>query len=768
MNGTSRQTPAHIAWLLPAGVLFLMCGILLGRDLSCWQGAAGVVGLGGAAVLCSRRWQRFLAVCMICLGVGAQLSYMEFHPQLPPEGMYAVTATVADEITVDEAGQVQTLLTGVTLNGEEAPDAYWTFYLSEEEALPSWLAPGQPLSLQAEVYHPAGRTNPGGFDFREYLMQKDVRIGLYGAEEMTPEAGSFCLTGAIAALRHKMTRRLNGVMGPEEGGYAAAMLLGVKRYLPDKDEEHFRRLGVAHILSISGFHVGLLAALLRWLLRPLDPERKPCLVAEAAVLSAYAVLTGGSAPVIRAGCMVLWREYTRIRKRQILPLHMICVTAALQLIFSPAQLFGASFQLSYGAVLGILLVTPRLRGRITFASHAWQKTWEAFCLTLGAQLGVLLPQLYWFGELPVLALLLNMVVIPFAGVLICLYWLTLLTLPVPGLGAAMGKLAAAATQLLTSAVRWMGQQEAVSLWTRRGDLFTLAGWLLLLWGLSSLIPRRLEKYRRAAAILGALLLLTIFVPLPQGVPSCIQFDEGDADAALVKSGGMTILIDAGEDGQAAAGYLHQRRQGVDALFLTHLHTDHGGGISALTEKGIPVEVCYLPSGAQTPIIDEEMLPLLDALAETGTAFRYLRRGDEVELPGGRIRVLWPPEGHARPEHDANDVCLVLQAQLNGTTLLFSGDLPELYSKYAAPPSDILKAPHHGSKVSCTQELLRRVQPRLILLSNKDEGRHANMTELAGGIPLYATNRCGAVTLIFPEEGIFTAEAFCTPAFTFPD
>lgn len=764
MPRVPRRTPAHIAWLLPAGTLFFSCGILLGRSISLWYPALAALVLSLTAALISHQWRRTAAMLTAAATLGMLLAFMAYHPVLPAEGIYTVRATVADEVDVDTQGQVQTLLRNVTLDGQSAPDAYWTYYLDENELPPAWLLPGQTLTMTAKVYHPGGQTNPGGFDFREYLLQQGVKIGLYGADGLTPAEGGFSLRGMTARFRHGLTLRLMDVMGPEAGGYAAAMLLGTKRYLPEADDQSFRRLGVAHVLCISGFHVGLLAGLLRRMTRPLPLSRKGRLATEGAVLLAYCLLTGGNAPVLRASGMLLWRQYTRIRHRQLLPLHMLCVTAALQLFFNPTLLFGASFQLTYGAMLGILLITPRLMRRMDLRSHIAQKVWEAFCVAVGAQLGILGPQLYWFGELPLLAVLLNMAVIPFASGLISLFWLTLAAMPVPILRDGLGMLCAGMTGLLTAAVRWMSQWDGISLWTRQADLFTLAGWLLLIVGMSTLLPRRMKKLRRGVILLGTALLLTILLPLPQDDPCYIQFDVGDADAALLQDGEVTVVIDTGEDGQAIAGYLHKQRQGIDMLIITHLHTDHGGGIAALLEKGIPVDVCFLPADAELPVIDEEVLPLLASLAETGTEFRYLSQGDEIGLPSGRLRVLWPVAGRVRPEHDGNDVCLVLQAEINGVTMLLAGDLPALYARYAALPSDVLKAPHHGSRISCTEELLRRVKPQVILQSNRLASRSEHLAALAGDIPLYATDRFGAIILRFPGEGVFTLGS----AFTFPE
>ena len=759
MSSAPERTAAYRAWLLPAGTLFLMCGILIGRGSVSWAPAAAASTCALAALLFSRRWLRTTAAMLLALSLGAILGWHGYHPVLPAEGDCVVQATVADEIELGRDGHVQTLLTDVRLNGQSAPDAYWTYYLDEDESLPEWLRPGAQLEMTSRVYHPSGKTNPGGFDFREYLLQRGVKIGLYGAEEMVPVDAGFSLAGTMAALRHDLSLRLMEVMGEEAGAYAAAMLLGTKDFIPSGDKEAFRDLGIAHILSVSGFHVGVLAALMALLLRPVPLGRKGRTALEGSVLLAYCMLTGGNAPVIRASAMLLWREYTRIRHRQNLPLHLMCVTAVAQLFFAPTLLTGASFQLTYGAMLGLLLIYPWLKNRITLKSPAGQKLWETFCAALSAQIGILAPQLYWFGELPLLSVVLNMAVIPLSSGLISLYWATLLLMPVPLLRDVLGMLSAGATKLLLETVRWMADHAFITLWTRHADGLVWLGSGLLIWGLSHFVPRCLTKARSWLILLGVLLTLTILIPLPEKDVTYIQFDVGNADAAVLQDKDVTVVIDTGDLDQTVASYLHQRRQSVELLILTHLHIDHAGGLNAILEEGIPVEVCCLPVDAELPVIDEEALLLVQCLAETGTELRFLHRGDVIGLPSGTLRVLWPEATRISALHDANDVCLVLQADIAGVTMLLTGDLSGTYEHYIQTPVDILKVAHHGSSASTSPEFLAAVDPQLLLLSNSDARREARMVELAGDIPLYSTEECGAVTITFLGEGAFMAERF---------
>lgn len=755
MSDHPRPTPLYLAWLLPLTVAFLSLGILLGRTADVWHPALAALLLSALAAFLSRGWRRSAALLLAASALGALLGWQAYHPALPQEDNYLVRGTVAQEVHLRQDGQVQTVLADVTLNGTSAANAYWTFYVAEDELPPAWLIPGTQVEMTAKVYHPDGKINPGGFNFQEYLLQRGVAYGLYGSTNLQPVKGGFSLRGEVAKLRHTLSLRLMTVMGEESGAYAAAMLLGTRNFIPEDDRAAFNDLGIAHILSVSGFHVGVLAGMMMLLLRPQPLARPWQLLLESALLAAYCLLTGGNAPVIRASLLLLWREVSRIRHRQVLPLHLLSVTALLQLLFSPTQLTSASFQLTYGAMFGLLLVFPRMKRLHAYPSHSAQWLWEAFAASCSAQLGILLPQLYWFGQLPLLSLLLNIPVIALGTGLILLYWATLVSLPIPGLRKLLGSLSAAATNALLSTVRALADLPT-TLWMRQPDGLTALGWLLMMLAAANLLPRRMKRHRRKVLLFGAALMMLLFVPLPETTTEYTMFSVGNEDAALLQDLDMTIVIDTGADGQALASYLHQRRRSVDALILTHLHIDHASGVQALLDEGIPVAVCYLPVHAEIPMIDEETLPIIEALRQTGTEFRSLQRGDVIELPLGQINVLWPT-ARVSALHDANDVNLVLQAEIGGVTMLLTGDLPGAYSRYAAMPSDILHASHHGSKDDNTADFLAAVNPQIILLSNRLASREAYMAELAGNIPLYSTESCGAVTVRFLGDGEFTVE-----------
>lgn len=753
----NERRPSLTGWLLPLMTLALAGGILAGRTADMWKLFAAAAVLCLTASILSRGTLRHIAVLLLTACIGGLLGRHAWNPALPAEGEYVVTGVIVQEVHLREDGQVQTVLTDVTLDGKRlGADAYWTYYLDPDEALPELLVPGERIAVAASVYHPRGSSNPGGFNFREYLLQRGVHIGVYGADELTAEQGAFSLKGAAAHVRHNLTLRLMDLMGEEAGAVAAAMLLGARDYLYEEDTEAFRKLGIAHILSISGYHVGVLAALLTVLLKPLHLPRKSRVLLCGLMLAAYCLLTGGSAPVIRATLLYLLHETGRLRHRQNLPLHLLCASATAQLILCPPLLTNPSFQLTYSAMLGLFILRPALKRLPGLRREGLLA--DGLSASIAAQLGILPVQLYWFGTLPLLGLVLNVAVMSLTSGVMALYWLTLALLSVPGLNALMGQCAARVTHVLLAIVRWMSENMAVSLAVRLPDILHVTGWLLLMSGASILIPRRRTKLRRTLVITGAALMLTILISPVHLQTEYIQFSAGDADAALLHDRETVVVIDAGSDGSEVTSYLRNRALAVDALILTHLHEDHAGGAYELLCQGVPIRRCYLPVGAeQVGDLDETLLPLRQALTDAGVPITYLTRGDRIDLPSGSLTVLWPQDGLLQPGHPANDASLALLAELHGTTLLLTGDLTGTYEYYAAQPADILKAAHHGSASSTSSDFLEAVSPRLVLLSCGSEEREASF---AGRCPLptISTHSCGAVILRFTPGG-FTAQTY---------
>lgn len=745
---------------MPCAALLMMAGIALGfqaptsaMPMLCVSAAlAGLLLLG-------RRRTRAAGCLLLTFLLGAALGIRMANPTLPPEGDAQVTGVVAGEVDFRaEKGQVRVILRDVTLNGERiASGAYWTFYLKADENIPDFLMPGARISMTAEVYHPQGQRNPHGYDFRQALRQKNILIGLYGAAKLQALPDGLSLYGLAARFNHRMAQTLRDVCGEEAGQLASAVLLGMRDEVPDEEQEQFRRLGIAHILSVSGFHVGVLVALLALLMMPVK-HRRLRMALTLPMLLAYAFLTGGNAPAVRA--VLLWALvcWGRIRHKRVLMPHVLCASAMIQLMFAPAQLFSASFQMTYGVMTAICGITAQ-----TAPNAQKKRGWKGKILSLlsvsaAAQFGVLLPELYWFGRVPLLGIAVNVLLVAGMNVLLLLDWVTLLLTPIPWLAALPGAATRAVSEGFLHLVNALGRF-APTLWTRQPDVWVVLGWLLVF---AALLPfgksrNRWQNRKKRLPMLaaGAALMATILLPAPFSGTEYIQLDMGDADAAVLRQEKHVLVVDAGEYGGDLASYLRAEHLPVDLLVLTHLHSDHAGGVRELLDEGIPIRRCVMPSGALEADFDEEVLPLLARMEENGTVIETVCRGDILQWAEGKLTVLFPPEEFS--VSNANDGSMALLVEAEGVKLLLTGDLSARYGQYAAVSADVVKAAHHGSKNGTTQAFLDESAPSAVLVSTKRE----NAADYLRGITdadVYSTLESGAI-IIRMADSCFTIEEF---------
>lgn len=722
-----RAFPAQrplVCWAAAFGCGIALCRLWAGFVL--WLPVAGfLISLAGALLLPHKTLLRFGAVSLAFFFLGALLFGVKAHPQLPPEGKYEVQGRVTGEsVLAADDQRVKTVLRDVTLKDmdghmAQVPRAYWTYYPLEDAALP---LDGQWAQFAGQVYHPQGQVNPYGFDFRFHLLKQGIPLGISGARELILEPSSQ-LTPANPFLRARqvLLARIQVLFG-EQAGLASALLLGIKTDLDQEITQDFQIAGIAHVLAVSGLHVGILAAFLLLITKPFHLSPRTRLLVLSAILLAYCALLDFRPSVLRASILFIILLSGRLFKRRADPLTSLAAAFFIILLIRPLDLFGLGFQLSFLAVLGIITLGDRFSAGLR--RFSWfrrlpkllQNALLAYGTTLAASLATFVPLSNVFHRVSLIGLLISPIAIVMIGLLMAGF-LGVLLVSFVHLPTAL--LAAAPLKLLTRGyllgVTFFAKLPYASL---RLPYISpaAAGLIYLLMLISTRYVAWKPKFKLiTAGVLCSLLALTPLLPQDQSL-RYVQFSAGFADSAVIVDGDTTFVIDTGEHAGDVVNYLAAHNRRVNHLIITHLHRDHAGGLEQLLGSNIPIEEILLPYGALTARDIDECLPLILQAEQMGIPLRSLGAGDILESKHTKAAVTWPVTEALYPGMAANHGSLVLYWELDGVSMLTTGDISAAYAPYALRTAQVLKVPHHGSRADNSRDSLGLVSPQLALIT----------------------------------------------------
>ena len=727
---------------------------------SLWLPLAGLVTAILAAVLLQQAFvKRFLAFCLAFFFLGMALMGLLTNQQLPAEGSYQVSGRVAGDSSLTADGlRIKAVLSQVVLRDEAGQEtrvkrAYWTYYPAQGDPLPQ---DGQQVAFTGRLLHPAGQVNPHGFDFKRHLLAQGITVQIAGARDLTlaepvlQESASLLLRAGKA-----LGARMDALFGEAGGPLARALLLGQREGLEEDSYQDFRRTGIAHLLAVSGLHVGLLAMLLMGLAKPLRLPPLLRLILLGIFLLLYCALLDFRPSVLRASILSVLLLSGRLFRRRVDPLTSLAAAFLLILLLRPLDLMNLGFQLSFLAVLGIILLGDRLASLLE--SRAWyrrlhpliQQLLLAYGITLAAGLMTLVPLVNSFHLFSILGFLISPLAIVLTGLMMYgMLGLLLLSFPMMALAGLLGQGVNWAVGVFLGDLSRLADLPFAAIHLPRFSPWFAAAWYaLLLLGTRYVVLRREVRTAAAAALTLALILL----PLLPGDPGLryVLLSNGFADSALILDGPHTTVIDTGEHAGDLLNLLYAEGRRIDRLIVTHLHRDHAGGLEQILDSGIAVKELLLPHGALDAQGAVAWAPLLQQAEAAGAQLRYLGKGDVLTSPRVTGLVCWPVHGAMYPGRPANQGSLVIYWEMAGVGLLSPGDISAHYAPYALRPAQVLKTAHHGSRADNPATLLALVQPQVALItaSTRQADRYQASRERLDSL--------GARTLVTGETGAIT-------------
>jgi len=521
-------------------------------------------------------------------------------------------------------------------------------------------------------------------------------------------------------LRDRIARRSAALFGAR-APLVDALVIGRRADLDPAVRERYARSGLAHLLSISGLHVGFLAAWLALALRHLRLPPRVRITSCAIAVFAYCWMLGFPAPATRAAVMLAVDGVARLRQRVVAPRGTIALAALVVMLGDPWAVRSVGAWLSVGAIAAVIWA-----GRAVSGPAALKLLAPAVAATL-----ITAPiTAFVFGTVAPIGVVANLVAIPLGAIAVPgVIFALALSVVVPAVGALLASGSGLALALLDVVA---GLAAAVP----GGHVVSPPGWPAALAWIAVLgvawwlwrAPRRrwLLGARIAFAAAGVTWASLLWRPPRDsyGVLTVHFLDVGQGDAAVLHTpAGHWVLIDGGPrtpvgDAGRRVVVPFLRRLGARALALvvaTHGHDDHLGGLPAAIEA-LPPAVVLEPG---EPVGRPSYLEFLADVERAGATWHPARTGDRVELDGVTFQVLSPDSAWAAQQEDANEESVVLLVTYGATRLLFMGDagVPvEARLVGRVGRVDLLKVGHHGSTTATSDAWLDELAPAQAVIS----------------------------------------------------
>lgn len=393
------------------------------------------------------------------------------------------------------------------------------------------LKTGDEMLYCAKIRRPKNAGNPYEFDYAEWLLRQGVSGTGYvvsGKWEKLPSRHGLSLKQHALVFRQRIVELFRS-WHYEDGDFAvlSALTIGYKEALTDELREDFAVAGISHVLAISGLHVGILWALLTFLFRPLDKRSGGRIVKWALITSilwGYAFIAGLAASIVRAVTMCMLIELGHIRNNSISHLNILAVTAFFMLLYNPFYLFDVSFQLSFMAVLFILLFYRPLFNLLQVKNRLLRYFWGVICLSVTAQWGIVPLVMHYFSNFSVYFLFTNLIVAPLIPVIMYLAAAALAFFPIPLLSDLFVLGLKYAIRLLTGTAEWVSGLPYSSV---SSVFYTSFGTVVLYLLIVSVFVYMVDRKRLLfIRFLGAVFMASSFLLLQRGV-------DGDAKRTLV-------------------------------------------------------------------------------------------------------------------------------------------------------------------------------------------------------------------------------------------
>lgn len=652
---------------------------------------------------------------------------------------------------------------------------------------------GDIVAVSGELSIPGGKTNPAGFDYKNYLKYQGIASRLVSS--------SHDLSGVIGRTKDpvflfrrtlsRIKQRALGIIGDylpgESRDLMDSILLGRRQGLDTGTKDLFAKTGTMHIIAVSGLHVGIIGASILAVLLAVRIPKKMAYVLTILSIFSFALMSGARPSAMRAAIMLSFLLLSQLLNRRVDLISSLFLSAFIIVFASPGQLFTPGFILSYSAVLSIIFLTPVLKPFIARRrglrprNKALRPLTTSISVSLAVWLGTLPIVTSYFNIISPSVVIANLIAIPVLFLLIIAGGILVALGSFSFLSIIAGYLALAINWIINSyfaALKAIAALPFAYLKVSSPYPVVVVLYYVLIVLLVISYKRKsndIKQYRALVLVFflsaGNLFVWNQFVKgMPPERAEVTFFDTGKSDAAVMEfPSGEVVIIDGGSGGfeegktdhgrNVIAPYLVERGIGkIDCVIMSHPHEDHIGGLFYLTQN---FDVGTLITADQPYKNSWYYKNYLDLAKKKGIKHIKTARGDHINgIYNIQLAVFNPTE---IPYGDLNNDSLVFGVNTvggaPGPEILFTGDIGrdaiiDILRFGSQLKSDIIKAPHHGQWGKDDLVLRSFLETTsdnntTYIVTNKDPEKvskaYLNNNEL------FITGRDGSVKFTLPSE-----------------
>jgi len=712
-------------------------------------------------------------LCYVCAAfVVTVFLYLKISP--PPELVYDLPkgdrVTLLGEVCQKEYKEDTLViqLKNVKRRGTDAKCGNVICYIQPDAEMIEPKA-GSTIVVEGKVSYFDEARNPGEFDAQQYYQILGVDFRLYKARIRIEGSRYSVYHETLYQIRRHFEKIFDSALSQKDASIMKAILLGKKSELDTQSKHIFQKSGIAHIFAISGLHITLLGMGFYKLLRKVCVPQSCCAVVSVVLMIAYGDMVGMSSSAYRAVFMFGMQLVAQMLRRTYDMLTALALAATLILLEQPLYLYHSGFLLSFGAILGVGCLSEVIKPIQSRKKRFIQKIASSLCGSLSIFLVHFPIMLCVYYEFPIYSFLLNLVIIPAMSFLMAagLLCLGLGSLPVvPGFGMAkpmgfgMAKLMGFCCHILISAFEGLSTI-SLKLPFANWIVGRPKDWKVYIFGAVVLFlyaAHHYGKYRskgkaceKRGINIGLQLPVKLVIVLtavvfisnsPVDGVSMTFLDVGQGDCIWIESAkGEHFLVDGGSSSESKVGTYtivpYLKYMGVsklDAVFLTHLDSDHISGVVELLESSGDLEIGISRLCISEAVIEDEAYEKLVTLCrERKVPIYRLKAGDRIKACDLMFEVLHPQEDYETDSRNAYSLVMKIEAGENVTALL-TGDVEadgeqaaarQLQKRSDFAGIDIYKASHHGSRYSNTEELISLIQPETAIISCGEDNRYGH-------------------------------------------